>query len=193
MTDATHTQLRPLTDTSPSAIVAGFIAMMTGYTSSLVLMFQAGQAAGLEFRWDLVGKSPNTTLAHQLIFISPEESRAELSTAIYDAYFRRGKDITDLDTLVELAGAAGLDQPSRVHSLGTDEPSDPCAISISCCSPIGRSPSRSIGSTSMPKRASCSPASRAIRRHCTRPSALVGWLPRNTFSATVRSGATESS
>lgn len=43
----TQTPLRPLTDTSPSAVVAGFIAMMTGYTSSLVLMYQAGQAAGL--------------------------------------------------------------------------------------------------------------------------------------------------
>jgi benzoate membrane transport protein len=40
-------RLRPLADTSPAAIVAGFIAMMTGCTSSLVLMFQAGQAAGL--------------------------------------------------------------------------------------------------------------------------------------------------
>ncbi|WPO98844.1 benzoate/H(+) symporter BenE family transporter [Pseudomonas sp. HR96] len=40
-------RLRPWADTSPSAIVAGFIAMLTGYTSSLVLMFQAGQAAGL--------------------------------------------------------------------------------------------------------------------------------------------------
>ena len=39
--------LRPLADSSPSAVVAGFIAMMTGCTSSLVLMFQAGQAAGL--------------------------------------------------------------------------------------------------------------------------------------------------
>ena len=47
MTDATHLPLRPLSDSSPSAIVAGFIAMMTGVTSSLVLMFQAGQAAGL--------------------------------------------------------------------------------------------------------------------------------------------------
>jgi benzoate membrane transport protein len=36
-----------LADTSTSAVVAGFIAMLTGYTSSLVLMFQAGQAAGL--------------------------------------------------------------------------------------------------------------------------------------------------
>ena len=38
---------RPLADSSPSAVVAGFIAMMTGYTSSLILMYQAGQAAGL--------------------------------------------------------------------------------------------------------------------------------------------------
>ena len=36
-----------LRDSSPSAVVAGFIAMLTGYTSSLVLMFQARQNAGL--------------------------------------------------------------------------------------------------------------------------------------------------
>ncbi|MGE8496785.1 MAG: benzoate/H(+) symporter BenE family transporter [Pseudomonas sp.] len=47
MSDATQARLRPLADTSTSAVVAGFIAMLTGYTSSLVLMFQAGQAAGL--------------------------------------------------------------------------------------------------------------------------------------------------
>ncbi|MFP4904857.1 benzoate/H(+) symporter BenE family transporter, partial [Paraburkholderia sp. BR14261] len=39
--------LRPFADTSVATIVAGFVAMMTGYTSSLVLMFQAGQAAHL--------------------------------------------------------------------------------------------------------------------------------------------------
>jgi benzoate membrane transport protein len=39
--------LRPFFDSSVSTIVAGFVAMMTGYTSSLVLMFQAGQAAHL--------------------------------------------------------------------------------------------------------------------------------------------------
>jgi len=47
MHDLPQTRLRPLADTSTSAVVAGFIAMLTGYTSSLVLMFQAGQAAGL--------------------------------------------------------------------------------------------------------------------------------------------------
>jgi benzoate membrane transport protein len=39
--------LRPVTDSSLSAIVAGFVAVMTGYTSSLALMFQAGRAAHL--------------------------------------------------------------------------------------------------------------------------------------------------
>ena len=47
MHDVPQARLRPLADTSTSAVVAGFIAMLTGYTSSLVLMFQAGQAAGL--------------------------------------------------------------------------------------------------------------------------------------------------
>jgi benzoate membrane transport protein len=47
MHNLSQPRLRPLADTSTSAVVAGFIAMLTGYTSSLVLMFQAGQAAGL--------------------------------------------------------------------------------------------------------------------------------------------------
>ncbi|WP_372876744.1 benzoate/H(+) symporter BenE family transporter [Pseudomonas sp.] len=47
MQELTQGRLRPLADSSTSAVVAGFIAMLTGYTSSLVLIFQAGQAAGL--------------------------------------------------------------------------------------------------------------------------------------------------
>jgi len=47
MNEISRSALRPLSDSSPSTVVAGFIAMLTGYTSSLVLMFQAGQAAGL--------------------------------------------------------------------------------------------------------------------------------------------------
>ncbi|WP_428851319.1 benzoate/H(+) symporter BenE family transporter [Imbroritus primus] len=37
----------PLSDLSLSAVVAGFVATLTGYASSLVLIIQAGQAAGL--------------------------------------------------------------------------------------------------------------------------------------------------
>jgi benzoate membrane transport protein len=46
--DATGNRwLRPLADSSPASIATGFVAMMTGYTSSLALMFQAGAAAHL--------------------------------------------------------------------------------------------------------------------------------------------------
>jgi len=45
--EVTTRRPRPLADTSPAAIVAGFVAMLVSYTSSLVLMFQAGQNAGL--------------------------------------------------------------------------------------------------------------------------------------------------
>ncbi len=39
---------RWLADSSLAALVAGFIAMLTGHTSGLVLIFQAGQSAGLD-------------------------------------------------------------------------------------------------------------------------------------------------
>jgi benzoate membrane transport protein len=45
--DRAPPRARLFADTSPAALVAGFVAMMTGYTSSLVLMFQAGRAAHL--------------------------------------------------------------------------------------------------------------------------------------------------
>ena len=82
---------------------------------------EAGARANLEFRWDLIGKSPNTTLAHRLIFIAPDEAKDALSTAIYDAYFQQGKDITDLDTLLDLAVASGLDRETTRQRLAADE------------------------------------------------------------------------
>jgi benzoate membrane transport protein len=47
MTTAAASPLRPLAHSAPSSVAAGFIAMLVGYTSSLALMFQAGQNAGL--------------------------------------------------------------------------------------------------------------------------------------------------
>ncbi|HXZ08933.1 MAG TPA: benzoate/H(+) symporter BenE family transporter [Paraburkholderia sp.] len=69
--------LRPFADTSVSAVVAGFVAMMTGYTSSLVLMFQAGQAAHLSdaqissWIWALSIGMALTTIGLSLKFRAP--------------------------------------------------------------------------------------------------------------------------
>ncbi|SMF99717.1 benzoate/H(+) symporter BenE family transporter [Burkholderia singularis] len=64
-------------DTSASALVAGFVAMMTGYTSSLVLMFQAGRAAHLtdaqisSWIWALSIGMAVTTIGLSLRFRAP--------------------------------------------------------------------------------------------------------------------------
>jgi benzoate membrane transport protein len=69
--------LRPFADTSLAAIVAGFVAMMTGYTSSLVLMFQAGDAAHLSaaqvssWIWALSVSMGLTTIGLSLWFRAP--------------------------------------------------------------------------------------------------------------------------
>ena len=82
---------------------------------------QAGANAGLDFRWDLVGKSPNTSLAHQLVYIAPDAVKSKLSTGIYDAYFLQGTDITDLDTLLDLAETNGLERESTRQRLQAGE------------------------------------------------------------------------
>ncbi|PLZ01495.1 hypothetical protein CY652_15375 [Burkholderia sp. WAC0059] len=69
--------LRPLADTSVPAVVAGFVAMMTGYTSSLALMFQAGAAAHLSaaqissWIWALSVGMAVTTIGLSLWFRAP--------------------------------------------------------------------------------------------------------------------------
>ena len=75
--DNTPLPLRPLRDTSVSAIVAGFVAMMTGYTSSLALMFQAGRNAHLSdaqissWIWALSIAMALTTIILSLRFRAP--------------------------------------------------------------------------------------------------------------------------
>jgi benzoate membrane transport protein len=69
--------LRPFADTSLHSVVAGFVAMMTGYTSSLVLMFQAGRAAHLtdaqisSWIWALSIGMALTTIGLSLRFRAP--------------------------------------------------------------------------------------------------------------------------
>jgi len=76
---------------------------------------RAGAAVGLAFDFDAIRVGPNTTLSHALVALAPEgEAQSRVVDAIYTAYFERGRDIGDLDVLVELAGAAGLD-PDHVR------------------------------------------------------------------------------
>jgi predicted DsbA family dithiol-disulfide isomerase len=73
----------------------------------------AGRIAGLDFRHDLMARTPNTLEAHRLIRLSGADGRQrEVAEAIFQAYFQAGKDIGDTATLAALGVAAGMSDES---------------------------------------------------------------------------------
>lgn len=73
----------------------------------------AGRRVGVEFNYDRVLVTPNTRLAHRLMFWAQSQGDAAkleaLPEAIFFAYFSQGRDIGTVDVLVEVAAAVGFD------------------------------------------------------------------------------------
>ncbi|UXU85478.1 DsbA family oxidoreductase [Burkholderia sp. S-53] len=70
---------------------------------------EAGRAAGLVFDHARIARTPNTRLAHRLVwFAQQRDSAVALVDALFAAYFRDGRDIGDADVLAEIATGAGL-------------------------------------------------------------------------------------
>ncbi len=78
---------------------------------------QMGEAAGLVFNMDRIGKAPNTTLSHGLIALAPEEVREAVIEDVYAAYFEHGQDIGDLETLIQIGVRHGMDCESLKTTL----------------------------------------------------------------------------
>jgi predicted DsbA family dithiol-disulfide isomerase len=73
----------------------------------------AGRIAGLEFRHDLMARTPNTLEAHRLIRLAGADGvQREVAEAIFHAYFQQGADIGDATTLAALGTAAGMSAES---------------------------------------------------------------------------------
>ncbi|MFF2015282.1 DsbA family oxidoreductase [Paenibacillus sp. NPDC058177] len=67
-----------------------------------------GAHFGLEYNMDSVKFTPNTTLSHQLIAITPEELQEQLIESIYTAYFENGINVGDVNELAKLGKAVGV-------------------------------------------------------------------------------------
>jgi predicted DsbA family dithiol-disulfide isomerase len=80
----------------------------------------AGEAAGVPFRFDRVEMWPNTHASHTLIKLAPPERATDLVDAVFRAYFEEGKDIGSLDVLVAIAAEQGMD-PEWVRSQITSD------------------------------------------------------------------------
>ena len=75
---------------------------------------EAGRAAGLEFRFDRMLRTPNTLAAHRVIRMAGEADRErpglqdEVAAALFKACFHDGEDIGDSAVLDAVAVRAGL-------------------------------------------------------------------------------------
>ncbi|MEI2691134.1 MAG: DsbA family oxidoreductase [Anaerolineae bacterium] len=81
---------------------------------------QAGARVGLHFDFDAITRTPNTLLSHRLIALAPDSAKEAVIDAIYAAYFEQGRDIGDLEVLLEVAEAAGLDRDALRDLLLSD-------------------------------------------------------------------------
>ncbi len=80
-----------------------------------------GEAVDLEFHFEKISRAPNSLLSHRLIMLTPGEKQEAMIDAIYDAYFRDGRDIGQLDVLIDIAAAQGLEAQSLRSRLLSDE------------------------------------------------------------------------
>ncbi|MEI7028065.1 DsbA family oxidoreductase [Paenibacillus sp. y28] len=71
---------------------------------------RAGAQSGLTFDFSKVKVYPNTRLSHRLILGVPENKQMELFDRVMQAYFEEGRDIGDVEILLDIAEEAGLDR-----------------------------------------------------------------------------------
>jgi predicted DsbA family dithiol-disulfide isomerase len=81
----------------------------------------AASAVGLNFRQDLMLRTPNTLDAHRLIWLAGKEGVQDAVVEnLFVAYFTQGRDVGEADVLADCAAEAGMDRAAVADFLGGD-------------------------------------------------------------------------
>jgi predicted DsbA family dithiol-disulfide isomerase len=81
----------------------------------------AGQHAGIDFAFDAIQVQPNTVDAHRLLHHAGEQGRQDaMAEVIFRRYFLQGADLTDRQTLADIAQQAGMDRAEAAAYLASD-------------------------------------------------------------------------
>ena len=81
----------------------------------------AGQRAGIDFAFDSIEVQPNTIDAHRLLHRAGEQGRQDaMAEVIFRRYFLEGADLTDTQTLADIAQQAGMDRDETAAYLASD-------------------------------------------------------------------------
>jgi predicted DsbA family dithiol-disulfide isomerase len=79
---------------------------------------EEARSEGIELRYDLIKRMPNTLQAHRLLEFAHDHGRQhDLAEALFVAYFCRGQDVGDEATLLALGVDAGLDGAEALQYL----------------------------------------------------------------------------
>lgn len=90
-------------------------------------MGETGREVGIEFQFDKMRRTPNTRLAHRLIWQAGREdmdAQNALVDRLFAGYFEEGLDIGRRDVLLQLAKEADLDQGDAKAALDDDDSLD---------------------------------------------------------------------
>ena len=91
----------------------GFLAAKLGGLAQLAdthaALVRHGEAVGLQFRFDLIQRLPNTRRSHLLIaHAARHDLQSEVAERVMQGYFEEGCDIGDVEELVRFGVEAGL-------------------------------------------------------------------------------------
>jgi predicted DsbA family dithiol-disulfide isomerase len=94
---------------------AGYLASkfgdLTQIEESQAALVRHGEAVGVQFRFDLIGRLPNTRRSHLLIAHAARHDLSnEVTERVMQAYFEEGCNIADVEELVRLGVEAGLSE-----------------------------------------------------------------------------------
>jgi predicted DsbA family dithiol-disulfide isomerase len=71
-------------------------------------LIQLGAAVGIDYRFALAQRMPNTRGSHVLAKLAGER-QSDVVERLFSAYFHEGRDVGDVGVLAAVAGEAGLD------------------------------------------------------------------------------------
>ncbi|MEL7515716.1 MAG: DsbA family oxidoreductase [Pseudomonadota bacterium] len=84
-----------------------------------------GENLGIQFIFTEDSRIVNTFLAHQLLDFALSQGRQHpLKLALFEAHFTEGRDVSDTETLIEVAASVGLDPEAARNALETQALAD---------------------------------------------------------------------
>ncbi len=87
-----------------------------------VRLSEAALESGVTFNWTRVTRSVNTRMAHMLVAAASTVQRGgDMTAALFKAYWQDGRDIGDVETLIQIAVEQGFDEQAARDELSNDE------------------------------------------------------------------------